>query len=180
MTESTKQIEKKAYTQMKAKYGYKGPMAAPRMKKIVVAIGTGSGLKKNKDFNKLVMDRLAKITGQKPATRGAKKSVAGFKIRLGDQVGVLVTLRGDRMYGFLDKLINVAIPRTKDFRGIDKKVVDNIGNMTQYTDYNKDGSVSRKVEYRFEYDLKGNWIKEIQIDSGIPVSILERELQYYQ
>ncbi len=130
MTESTKQIEKKAYTQMKAKYGYKGPMAAPRMKKIVVAIGTGSGLKKNKDFNKLVMDRLAKITGQKPATRGAKKSVAGFKIRLGDQVGVLVTLRGDRMYGFLDKLINVAIPRTKDFRGIDKKVVDNIGNMT--------------------------------------------------
>jgi large subunit ribosomal protein L5 len=76
------------------------------------------------------MDRLAKITGQKPATRGAKKSIASFKIRIGDPIGVMVTLRGARMYGFLDKLINVAIPRTKDFRGIERKVVDNIGNMT--------------------------------------------------
>lgn len=80
--------------------------------------------------NKFVMDRLAKITGQKPATRGAKKSIASFKIRIGDPIGVMVTLRGARMYGFLDKLINVAIPRTKDFRGIERKVVDNIGNMT--------------------------------------------------
>jgi len=128
--ETIKQKEKKAYSTLKAKYGYKSTMAAPHLVKVVVASGTGSGVKRNKDHNKLVMERLAKITGQKPATRGAKKSVASFKIRIGDPVGVLVTIRGARMYGFLDKLINVAIPRTKDFRGIERKIVDNIGNLT--------------------------------------------------
>ena len=122
--------EKKAFTTLKAKYGYKSSMAAPHLVKVVIATGTGTGIKKDKDRNKFIMDRLAKITGQKPATRGAKKSIATFKIRLGDPIGVMVTLRGARMYGFLDKLINVAIPRTKDFRGIERKVVDNIGNMT--------------------------------------------------
>lgn len=128
--ETVKQKEKKAYTTLKAKYGYKSSMAAPHLVKVVIATGTGTGIKKDKDRNKFIMDRLAKITGQKPATRGAKKSIATFKIRLGDPIGVMVTLRGARMYGFLDKLINVAIPRTKDFRGIERKVVDNIGNMT--------------------------------------------------
>ncbi len=128
--ETTKQKEKKSYSTLKAKYGYKNVMAAPRLVKVVIASGTGSGLKRNKDHNKLVMERLAKITGQKPATKSAKKSIASFKIRIGDPVGVMVTLRGARMYGFLDKLINVAIPRTKDFRGIERKIVDNIGNLT--------------------------------------------------
>ncbi len=128
--ETVKQKEKKAYSLLKAKYGYKNVMASPRLVKIVVAVGTGSGLKRDKDRNKFVMDRLSKITGQKPATRGAKKSIASFKVRIGDPIGVLVTLRGARMYGFLDKLINVAIPRTKDFRGIERKIVDNIGNLT--------------------------------------------------
>ncbi len=128
--ETVKQKEKKAYSTLKAKYGYKNVMAAPRLSKVVVSIGTGSGLKRDKDRNKFVMDRLAKITGQKPATRSAKKSIASFKIRLGDPVGVMVTLRGAQMYGFLDKLINVAIPRTKDFRGIERKIVDAIGNLT--------------------------------------------------
>ena len=128
--ETVKQKEKKAYSVLKEKYGYKNVMASPRLVKIVVAVGTGSGIKRDKDRNKFVMERLAKITGQKPATRGAKKSIASFKIRLGDPVGVMVTLRGARMYGFLEKLINVAIPRTKDFRGIDRKIVDNIGNLT--------------------------------------------------
>jgi large subunit ribosomal protein L5 len=128
--ETIKQKEKKAYSTLKSKYGYKSTMAAPHLVKVVVASGTGSGIKRNKDHNKLVMERLAKITGQKPATRGAKKSVASFKIRIGDPVGVLVTIRGARMYGFLDKLLNVAIPRTKDFRGIERKIVDNIGNLT--------------------------------------------------
>ncbi len=128
--ETVKQKEKKAYSTLKTKYGYKNVMAAPHMTKIVVSVGTGSGLKRDKDRNKFVMDRLAKITGQKPATRSAKKSIASFKIRLGDPVGVMVTLRGARMYGFLEKLINVAIPRTKDFRGIERKIVDNIGNLT--------------------------------------------------
>lgn len=128
--ETVKQKEKKAFTTLKQKYGYKSSMAAPHLVKIVVATGTGTGIKKNKDYNKFITERLAKITGQKPATRGAKKSIASFKIRLGDPVGVMVTLRGERMYGFLDKLINVAIPRTKDFRGIERKIVDNIGNLT--------------------------------------------------
>lgn len=128
--ETIKQKEKKAYTNLKSKYGYKNVMASPHLVKVVVASGTGSGLKRNKDHNKLVLERLTKITGQRPATKSAKKSIASFKIRLGDPVGVMVTLRGARMYGFLDKLINVAIPRTKDFRGLDKKIVDNIGNLT--------------------------------------------------
>ena len=128
--ETVKQKEKKAYTTLKAKYGYKNTKAAPKLVKVVVASGTGSGVKRNKDHNKLVLERLAKITGQRPATKSAKKSIASFKIRIGDPVGVMVTLRGARMYGFLDKLINVAIPRTKDFRGIERKIVDNIGNLT--------------------------------------------------
>ena len=128
--ETVKQKEKKAYSTLKTKYGYKSVMAAPRLVKVVVASGTGSGIKRNKDHNKLVIDRLAKITGQRPATKGAKKSIATFKTRIGDPVGVMVTLRGARMYGFLDKLINVAIPRTKDFRGIERKIVDDIGNLT--------------------------------------------------
>jgi large subunit ribosomal protein L5 len=128
--ETVKQKEKKSYTTLKAKYGYKNVMAAPRLVKVVVASGTGSGIKRDKDRNKFVMERLAKITGQKPAVRGAKKSIASFKMRQGDPIGVMVTLRGARMYGFLDKLINVAIPRTKDFRGVERKIVDNIGNLT--------------------------------------------------
>lgn len=128
--ETVKQKEKKSYATLKGEFGYKSSMAAPRLSKVVVAVGTGSGIKRDKDRNKFIMDRIAKITGQKPAIRGAKKSIASFKIRTGDPIGVVVTLRGARMYSFLDKLINVAIPRTKDFRGMDKKIIDNIGNAT--------------------------------------------------
>ncbi len=128
--ETVKQKEKKAYTEMKKEFGYKSQMASPHMVKVVVASGTGSGVKRDKNRNDFIIGRLAKITGQKPATRGAKKSVASFKVRAGDPIGVLVTLRGARMYSFLDKLINVAIPRTKDFRGMEQKIVDNIGNLT--------------------------------------------------
>lgn len=128
--ETIKQKEKKAYSILKDKYGYKNVMSAPRLSKVIVSSGTGSGLKKNKDYSNLVIDRISKITGQKPVVKNAKKSIAGFKIREGDPVGVMVTLRGARMYGFLEKLINVAIPRTKDFRGINKKIIDDIGNLT--------------------------------------------------
>ena len=105
-------------------------MAAPRMKKIVVNTGTGTAIKKDKNKNEAIMERLAKIAGQKGALRGAKKSVASFKIRQGDPIGIVLTLRGSRMYTFLEKLINVALPRTKDFRGISRKAVDDIGNLT--------------------------------------------------
>ena len=109
---------------------YKNSMAAPKLQKIVINVGTGTAIKKDKNKNDFISDRLAKITGQKPATRGAKKSIASFKIRLGDPIGIVVTLRGARMYSFLEKLINVALPRTKDFRGINRTTVDDIGNMT--------------------------------------------------
>lgn len=111
-------------------FGYKNAISAPHLTKVSISVGTGSGMKKDREKNNLVADRLAKITGQKPALRAAKKSVAGFKTREGDPVGLMVTLRGARMYHFIDKLINIALPRTKDFRGIDPKSVDAIGNMT--------------------------------------------------
>lgn len=113
-----------------AEFAYKNTLAAPRLMKIVVSSGTGTLMKKNRDANTLVADRLARITGQKPALRAAKQSVASFKIRAGDPVGLSVTLRGARMQHFLDKLIHIALPRTKDFRGINQTAVDNIGNMT--------------------------------------------------
>lgn len=111
-------------------FGYKNKMAAPKLMKVVVSSGTGSGMKKDRERNTLVSDRLMRITGQKPTLRVAKMSVASFKIREGDPVGLTVTLRGARMNHFVDKLIHIALPRTKDFRGIDRKVVDSIGNMT--------------------------------------------------
>lgn len=110
--------------------GYKTKLAAPRLTKIVISSGTGTGMKKDRNKNDAIMDRLTRITGQRPTVRSAKKSVASFKVREGDPIGVAVTLRGARMNHFLDKLIHIAIPRTKDFRGIDPKAVDNIGNMT--------------------------------------------------
>jgi large subunit ribosomal protein L5 len=113
-----------------AQFGYKNKMAAPRLTKIVVSSGTGSGMKKDREKNNTVSDRLARITGQKTSLRVAKQSVASFKIREGDPVGVTVTLRGARMLHFLDKLIHIALPRTKDFRGLDKKAVDSMGNLT--------------------------------------------------
>jgi large subunit ribosomal protein L5 len=116
------------FAALKSEFGYRTPMAAPRLVKVVVSAGTGSF--KDKKKNEVVADRLAKITGQKAAVRGAKKSIASFKTRQGDPIGFQVTLRGGRMLGFLDKLINVALPRTKDFRGIKTTSIDDVGNLT--------------------------------------------------
>jgi large subunit ribosomal protein L5 len=125
-----KEKEGEAFLKMKDAFHFKNAMAAPKIKKIVVNTGTGTPMKKDKNKNTAISERLAKITGQKGALRGAKQSISSFKIRQGDPVGVVVTLRGKRMYAFLEKLINVAIPRTKDFRGINRTGVDNIGNLT--------------------------------------------------
>mgnify|MGYP001576647915 CR=1 FL=1 len=125
---SIKDKQKGAYTALKSTMGYQNPMQTPRLQKVVVSVGVGSF--KDKKKIELVEDRLAKITGQKPATRGAKKSIASYKTRTGDTVGVQVTLRGKRMYGFLDKLLNIALPRTRDFRGIPVSAIDELGNIT--------------------------------------------------
>ncbi|MFA5936438.1 MAG: 50S ribosomal protein L5 [Candidatus Paceibacterota bacterium] len=134
---TVKEKEESVFEKMKeisgalsSEFHYKNSMAAPRMVKVVLNVGTGTAVKKDKNKNDAIEARLAKITGQKGAFRGAKQSVASFKVRQGDPIGVVVTLRGKRMYAFLEKLINVALPRTKDFRGISPQVVDNIGNLT--------------------------------------------------
>jgi large subunit ribosomal protein L5 len=128
MIDMTRDKVKSAYEAMKAEFGYKGRMAAPRLVKVVISTGTG----KISDGKKieLIQDRLAKITGQKTAPRAAKKSIATFKLREGDTIGYQVTLRGARMYDFVDKMIHVALPRTRDFRGISNTAVDDMGNIT--------------------------------------------------
>ncbi len=127
---TVKEKEKEGFNKMKDIFHYKNSLAVPKMLKVVLNVGTGTAIKKDKNKNDTIGERLAKITGQKSALRGAKQSIASFKIRQGDPVGIVVTLRGKRMYAFLEKLINVALPRTKDFRGISRKAVDNMGNLT--------------------------------------------------
>ncbi len=125
---SVKEKQTKSFETLKAQFGFKNIMQAPRLLKVVVSSGIGST--KDKKKAELIADRLAKITGQKAAVRIAKKSIASFKSRAGDPVGYQVTLRGARMMGFLDKLLDIAVPRTRDFRGLSAKAVDDIGNYT--------------------------------------------------
>lgn len=125
---SLKEKTKEAYKELKDKLGLKNVMQAPKILKVVINSGVGSS--KDKNRSEVVVDRLAKITGQKPTKRGAKQSIATFKTREGDVVGVAVTLRGAKMWGFLDRLVNVALPRTKDFRGISADAFDEMGNYT--------------------------------------------------
>ncbi len=127
---TVKEKNDQAFDALKGTLGLKNKLAAPKLVKVIISTATGTAMKKDPKRNEHVLNRLAKITGQKATVRGAKKSVASFKIRQGDPIGVTVTLRGARMYGFLEKLINIAFPRTKDFRGIDRKNLDNIGNLT--------------------------------------------------
>ena len=129
-TMSVKEKQMQAFATLAKEFGYKNIMAAPHLVKVNVSVATGSAMKRDKKRNDLVLDRLSKITGQKATIRKAKMSVASFKTREGDPIGVAVTLRGARMFGFLDKVLNVSLPRTKDFRGLNRSSVDNIGNMT--------------------------------------------------
>ena len=126
--ETLKEKQSKVFDALKEKFGYTNKNASPKLVKVVVSSGTGSS--NDKARGPLVSDRLTLITGQKPAPRGAKKSIAAFKLREGDVVGYASTLRGARMYEFLDKLINVALPRTRDFQGIKRKSIDEMGNLT--------------------------------------------------
>jgi len=120
--------EKGSFEAMKESFGYKNVLESPRLKKIVISTGIGSI--KDKNRIEIIQDRLARITGQKPAPRPSKKSIAAFKVREGDVVGYQVTLRGPRMYSFLDRLLSVSIPRTRDFRGFSADSIDEMGNYT--------------------------------------------------
>ncbi len=122
-----KSYREKIVPQMVTEFSYKNPMAVPKLKKIVLNMG----LKEAREEIKVVdaaTEELAAITGQKPQVTRAKKSISNFKIRQGMPIGAKVTLRGDRMYEFLDRLVTVAIPRIRDFRGLEPNAFDGQGN----------------------------------------------------
>lgn len=114
---------------MTKEFGYRNPMQVPRLEKIVVNVGVGEALTNAKALDSAVRD-LATITGQKPIIRRAKKSIATFKLREGNAIGVKVTLRGRRMYWFFDRLVSAALPRVRDFRGVPPDAFDGRGNYT--------------------------------------------------
>ena len=124
-----KKYREEVIPELMKRFKYKNPMQAPRLEKIVVNCGAGEIARDGK-LMEIIMNDLAIITGQKPQIRRAKKSVSNFKIRKGMPVGLRVTLRGDRMYEFLERLISVAIPRIRDFRGLSPDSFDGRGNYT--------------------------------------------------
>ncbi len=123
-----KEVLAGSFKALKGDFGYKNIMQAPKIEKVVISTGVGKVDDKNK--LKLIEDRLSLITGQKVSARPAKKSIASFKLREGEIVGYQVTLRGARMMNFLDKLIHIALPQTRDFRGLKLSAIDEMGNMT--------------------------------------------------
>ncbi|MCA9352940.1 50S ribosomal protein L5 [Patescibacteria group bacterium] len=127
---SLKEKQAKVFESLASELGLKNVMQTPVIEKIIVNVGTGSMQKRDRKKNDFIAEQLAIITGQKPSGRPAKSSIAGFKSREGDIVGQSVTLRGERMHSFFDKLINIALPRTKDFRGLSARSIDKMGNLT--------------------------------------------------
>lgn len=125
---NTVQKHTNTYEALKGEFGYENMMQAPKLVKIVVSVGVGSI--KDKKRTDLILDRIIKITGQAPAKRGSKKSIAQFKLRTGDLAGYQVTLRGARMQSFFDKLVHIVLPRVKDFRGLKATAIDEMGNIT--------------------------------------------------
>ena len=114
---------------LKEKYNYKSIMEVPKLEKIVINMGVGDATTNSKLLEAAVAD-LTQISGQKPVITKAKKSIAGFKIREGQSIGCKVTLRGENMYNFIDKLVSIALPRVRDFRGVSPKAFDGRGNYT--------------------------------------------------
>ena len=121
------QYEREIKQMLIDRFGYSSPMQAPRLTKITVNMGVGDA-KQDSNMLEAALDQLGTITGQKPNVRRARKSIANFKLRAGMPIGAMTTLRGKRMYEFLDRLISVAIPRIRDFRGLPPKSFDGRGN----------------------------------------------------
>jgi large subunit ribosomal protein L5 len=124
------QYEKKIVPALMERFGYKNRMAVPRLKLVSVNVGMSTNLLKDPKIPETVETTLTRITGQKPVKTLAKKSIASFKVRQGQNIGMKVTLRGARMWHFLEKLIHVTLPRVRDFRGISPKLVDKQGNLS--------------------------------------------------
>ncbi len=143
--------EKEIVGELLKEFNYKSVMQVPKINKITINMGVGSAVQNPKELEGAAND-LAKITGQKAVITKAKKSIASFKIRQGHSIGCMVTLRGNRMYEFLDRLLNVAIPRIRDFRGLSKKSFDGRGN---YTIGIKEQTIFPEVDYDSIVSIKG-------------------------
>jgi large subunit ribosomal protein L5 len=129
MTRLREKYAKEVVPALTKEFGYKNVMAVPRLQKVVVNMGLGEATSNAKIID-TGADELARITGQKPVTRRAKKSISQFKVRKGQPIGTMVTLRGERMYEFLDRLMSIALPRVRDFKGVSPKGFDGRGNYT--------------------------------------------------
>jgi len=151
MTEFKKLYEEKIVNELKNEFHYTSKMEVPKLEKIVIKIGVGDGAHDEK-FIEAAVKELALISGQQPVVTKAKKSIAGFKIREGNTVGTKVTLRGDNMYSFLEKLVRIVLPAVRDFRGISPKAFDGKGN---YTLGLKDQLVFPEVVYDDVVKLRG-------------------------
>ena len=152
---ATARLRDKYYNEVRPalmkEFSLDNPMAAPKLEKIVVNMGVGEATQNAKVIDPAVSE-IAQIAGQKPVITKAKKSIAAFKVREGMPIGVMVTLRGDRMYEFLDRLVNVALPRVRDFRGVPTKSFDGRGN---YTLGVRDQLIFPEIDYSKVEKMKG-------------------------
>ncbi|MGE0450924.1 MAG: 50S ribosomal protein L5 [Vicinamibacterales bacterium] len=129
MNRLREKYQQEAVAALRKEFGYTNVMAVPRIEKVVVNMGLGEATANAKIID-TGADELARITGQKPVTRRAKKSIAQFKVRKGQPIGTMVTLRGERMWEFLDRLVAIALPRVRDFKGVSPRGFDGRGNYT--------------------------------------------------
>jgi large subunit ribosomal protein L5 len=129
MSRLKEQYQKEVRQKIQGEFGIKNIMAVPKIEKIVLNMGMGEAIQNAKILDAAV-EELSTIAGQKPVVTKAKKSIASFKLREGQSIGTMVTLRGEKMYEFLDRLINIALPRVRDFRGVPTKSFDGRGNYT--------------------------------------------------
>jgi large subunit ribosomal protein L5 len=129
MTRLKEKYQKDVIPALQKEFGYKNVMAVPKIQKVVVNMGLGEATSNAKIVD-VGADELARVTGQKPVTRRSKKSIAAFKVRKGMPIATMVTLRGERMWEFLDRLMNIALPRVRDFKGVSPKGFDGRGNYT--------------------------------------------------
>jgi large subunit ribosomal protein L5 len=129
MSRLKERYDKEVVAALKKEFGYKNVMAIPKIQKVVVNMGLGEATQ-NAKIAETGADEVARITGQKPVVTRAKKSIAQFKLRKGMPIGAMVTLRGERMWEFLDRLVSVALPRVRDFRGVSARGFDGRGNFT--------------------------------------------------
>lgn len=136
---------------LRSRFNYTSPMAVPRITKVVINMGVGEAIQDGKLLDQAV-EELAQITGQRPAITKARKSISNFKLREGMSIGCRVTLRGARMYEFLDRLVNLALPRVRDFRGVSNRAFDGRGN---YTLGIRDQLIFPEIDYNKVQKVKG-------------------------